>query len=284
MSNLNFPFKIRHYEFGAEGGLPLLYFHGFPGSGIESKLLHDEAKRNNYWIFSFDRPGYGGTPAVENFDRKTYLKQIYSFVREKTNSQKIFVVGVSGGGPIASDFAKEFHNDIHKLVLVCALAGLKSEQVLNSYRAHVRMALILFKTLPKNIRQSLFALASKRFKTSEDFLRRFVTQLPEPDKEAFEHILLRGTMREAYVNSRAQQLKGAIFDVEHYLNWEPHEGLDRLVSIHLIHGTLDTIVPIDSLHEFKKRWPLASTHIFVDGHFSLPFHQRNAVFNLATQP
>jgi pimeloyl-ACP methyl ester carboxylesterase len=52
-------------EAGVPGGIPMLVQHGTPGSGLmyEPEIL--DAEQRGIHLFSYDRPGYGGSTRNE---------------------------------------------------------------------------------------------------------------------------------------------------------------------------------------------------------------------------
>ena len=52
---------LGYAEFGAPGGRPVFYFHGFPGSRLDWPLsdADDSAAQLNVRIIAVDRPGMG---------------------------------------------------------------------------------------------------------------------------------------------------------------------------------------------------------------------------------
>ena len=51
--------KLGYAEYGDTDGSPIFYFHGFPGSRIEARLMNDPAAARNLRLIAVDRPGIG---------------------------------------------------------------------------------------------------------------------------------------------------------------------------------------------------------------------------------
>ncbi len=51
--------KLGYAEYGDRSGSPIFYFHGFPGSRIEARLMNDPAAARNLRLIAVDRPGIG---------------------------------------------------------------------------------------------------------------------------------------------------------------------------------------------------------------------------------
>lgn len=124
---------------------PVLYFHGFPGCGLEAGIgcAHSIA-RSGGRVYAIDRPGMGKTSspynksttsedsgpksdADENLD--TFVDNIWELV-ENQEWKEFSVIGVSGGGPYALALLASYlrkKNDsipVGNLVNVCLVAAI----------------------------------------------------------------------------------------------------------------------------------------------------------------
>lgn len=117
--------NMAYYTFLVEDGNedpskkhPVLYLHGFPGSGLEGVVCAREVALAGGCLFSPDRPGFGYSdpwPKLEQISTGTsdntyaegharmnlFIKDLWSLVRMK-RWQSFSVIGVSGGGPYAA--------------------------------------------------------------------------------------------------------------------------------------------------------------------------------------
>eukprot|EP00567_Pseudictyota_dubia_P014954 CAMPEP_0197462242 /NCGR_PEP_ID=MMETSP1175-20131217/58579_1 /TAXON_ID=1003142 /ORGANISM="Triceratium dubium, Strain CCMP147" /LENGTH=356 /DNA_ID=CAMNT_0042997681 /DNA_START=106 /DNA_END=1176 /DNA_ORIENTATION=- len=113
---------------------PILYFHGFPGSGVEGTICAQAAAAAKCQLFAPDRPGFGSSspsPAA-GWDRpdeyiERFVDDVWDFVKAM-KWEKFSVVGVSGGGPFAlavlDSYLKsllEMHCDRSGSVIPCKL-------------------------------------------------------------------------------------------------------------------------------------------------------------------
>ena len=57
--NLKDERKISYLDVGDPQGIPILYFHGSPGSRLEAIFAEDAAIKHGYKIYALDRPGMG---------------------------------------------------------------------------------------------------------------------------------------------------------------------------------------------------------------------------------
>src|SRR5690242_15693615 len=93
-------YVLGYAEYGDPQGKPIFYFHGWPSSRFQAKVLDAIARKLNIRIFSVDRPGYG----LSDFQPNRTLLDWPGTVTElgdKLGLNKFAVMGVSGGGPYA---------------------------------------------------------------------------------------------------------------------------------------------------------------------------------------
>jgi pimeloyl-ACP methyl ester carboxylesterase len=265
--------KLGRYRFGNPGGLPCLYFHGFPGSGLEPLFLDDLAKEKNLDIYAFDRPGYGDTEAILGFDFSAFYEKILS----ELPTSPIFVLGVSGGGPFASDFAARFGHRCRGLLLTCPLAGLNDAESFSSFPVAAQWGLKFFSKISDKTAWKIFALESLRRRNLKEFSERFKHRLPEVDRFVFEqgsgfiHVMEK---------AKQQNFRGCVSDLRFYMNWKPSLHISRDFPIFLFHGLADTIVPSKNTEVYLKYWPWAKAQFYQhDGHFSLPLLRKKEIFD-----
>jgi len=73
-----------------QGHHPVIYLHGFPGSGVEGSLLANAAEKAQCRLYGIDRPGFGyssPSPAADWNDPDAYMQgfvsDVWDFVRDK---------------------------------------------------------------------------------------------------------------------------------------------------------------------------------------------------------
>lgn len=92
-------FRLRVREAGARDGLPVLHFHGTPSSRLELAWADAIAETEGVRLITFDRPGYGLSPAV----RFGLLSIAHAAVgvADALGVGRFWTMGQSGGGPFA---------------------------------------------------------------------------------------------------------------------------------------------------------------------------------------
>lgn len=92
---------IGYRDRGDRSSLPVIYFHGQPGSRLEAELIPDAALAAvQVRLISFDRPGMGRSDLIPAQDMSIDIQDALS-VADHLNVGRFAVIGVSAGGPPA---------------------------------------------------------------------------------------------------------------------------------------------------------------------------------------
>lgn len=95
--------NLGYAEYGAPEGVPVFYFHGFPGSRLDYLFFDagEAAAGTNARIIAAERPGYD----LSDFKRGRSILDWPDDVTELADALQIdrfAVLGISGGGPYAA--------------------------------------------------------------------------------------------------------------------------------------------------------------------------------------
>lgn len=105
---------------GEPEGLPLVYFHGTPGSRLDLAFGDEIARDLGVRVISFDRPGYGGSEPAAYSLRS--VAQDAGAVADRLEVDRFATFGWSGGGPFALAGAAELDGRVTHVGLACAPA------------------------------------------------------------------------------------------------------------------------------------------------------------------
>jgi pimeloyl-ACP methyl ester carboxylesterase len=86
------------YVSGPEGGLPLVYHHGTPGSGVQERALAKAAHARGLRFVTTSRAGYGGSSRQPQ-RRVVDVVADTAEVLASLGAARCLVAGASGGGP-----------------------------------------------------------------------------------------------------------------------------------------------------------------------------------------
>ena len=86
------------HEGGDPKGVPMLVHNGTPGSGLLYEPVVRDAEERGIRLFSYDRPGYGGSTRHEGRDIAACAADVAS-ICDALGIERLCVWGISGGGP-----------------------------------------------------------------------------------------------------------------------------------------------------------------------------------------
>lgn len=92
--------SIGFAQFGDSTGIPVLYFHGLPGSRFEGLLWDKSAQSLRIRLIAIDRPGMGLSAYDSSRTLQDYPDDIAQIV-EHLQLNEFTILAVSGGGPPA---------------------------------------------------------------------------------------------------------------------------------------------------------------------------------------
>lgn len=112
---------LGYIEYGDPTGIPVFFFHGWPGSRFSGKETDAAAKKIGVRVISTDRPGIG----LSDFKPKRTLLDWPDDIGELAdylNIRRFSLLGVSGGGPYTAACCYKIPTRIIKAGIVVGLA------------------------------------------------------------------------------------------------------------------------------------------------------------------
>jgi 2-hydroxy-6-oxonona-2,4-dienedioate hydrolase len=99
---------------------PVLVLHGNPGSVFVNSLFEDIFRYAGLSMISVSRPGYYKTPLSSGKTLEAQSK-LYKLLLDELGIESLFVFGISGGGPAATQFALDYPQRCKGLILTAAI-------------------------------------------------------------------------------------------------------------------------------------------------------------------
>lgn len=131
MNNRSTPPKIEYVDVdgvmlrvairGGRGGTPLLLFNGI-GANLELVFPFIEALHGRE-VIVFDMPGIGRSPMSWFPRRFSGIARLTSHLLDRLGYQSVDVAGVSWGGAVAQQFARQLPDRCRRLILAATSAG-----------------------------------------------------------------------------------------------------------------------------------------------------------------
>ncbi len=172
--------QLGYAEYGRPDGIPVFYFHGFPGSRLEARLLHASAARAGVRIIAPDRPGCG----LSTYQPRRSLLDWPADVAALADALALSsfgVVGISGGGPYALACAWQLPDRLTSVTLISSLGPLDETGAVQGMGLSDRIFLSLADRLPW-LAQGILDLLS--WVDLEGLVKQTVADLCERDQAA----------------------------------------------------------------------------------------------------
>jgi len=224
---------------GPKGSVPLLIFNGI-GANIELGFPFILALKTLGAII-FDVPGIGGSPMPVRPYRPSTLVHMAERLCQHLGHEKVDVAGVSWGGGMAQQFARQYPKLCRKLVLAATSAG--------------------FFMVPPSPCVLSKMVSVKRY-TDPDYMRSIAP------------LIYGGDIRSApdLINNHAAAMRassnaGYRLQLRAMMGWTSLHWLWRLRQPTLvISGTDDPLIPTANAHLLAKLIPNASLNLVDNGH------------------
>lgn len=281
---LNFQFenkKMSYLEQGHPGGVPVFFFHGFPGSADQALIFNNCIESHNLHILSPDRPGYGDSTAENNFDFDAILASCMALA-ENAGWNKFHVVGVSGGAPYARMMALTYPDRIASCTTVCGLGLLDSENI-KHMKSYESAGLRLLRILPSSVSKKLIKEFIKRI-SAEHAFKKMIAEASEADRSVLNDPKIKVIMEQSFLSAIKQCHLGIHFDLLIYARKLERTLGDIRCPLVLFHATEDRVVPIQMSEFFARKLPHAEfIPVKGEGHFSLPIRRSELIANKILQ-
>jgi len=263
--------RLAYIEMGDPDGLPLIYCHGFPGSGREACLLDAPARAAGARVIAPHRPGYGNSDFTPLRRMADWARDVAALA-DHLGLARFALLGVSGGAPYALACAWSLRGRIDGCTLVCPLGPVYLEAVLAQMNPLVRLNLGLARRVPV-----LYDLLVGSLTAGLDAARPApLVRLRRLNLNAADRAALAGPgigriLDQSIADALRGGARGARQDLALYLrDWGfPLEELN--LPVDLWHGAADAIVPLSHAHWYARHLPRVRLHLVPgEGHYSLP--------------
>ena len=273
--------KLGYAEYGAEGGNPVFYFHGYPGSRLEAGLMEDHWESSGIHLISVDRPGMG---LSEYQPRRTILDTPDDVMELATHLglESYGVMGVSGGGPYALACAYKIPSD---QIVGCAVISGSGPYHLTQegLGKGERYMLSIARNLPSAFGFLLWFQLGRNVGREEWWEKNYAGMTagaPEPDERILNDTRMKENIKVKTVEAFRQGSRGLVHDFVLYskdwgyeLNEIPAE-----TRLHLFHGELDKNVPPHIARTVADKIPHCVAKFYPDeGHMSVFVNRFNEI-------
>ncbi|MCG8460638.1 MAG: alpha/beta hydrolase [Holophagales bacterium] len=256
--------RLAFSEIGDTGGSVIFYFHGAPSSRWHLAPWEMELAEHGLRVISPDRPGYGGSSPQPGRTMCDWPTDVAALA-DALGVSRFLVAGHSSGGPYAAACAALLPDRVSGAIVLAGVTDMAWPEAWNGYlEAEVSMMRMPDEPSAAARCEELFG------KDGGGLLEASEVELPEPDAELSSDQKSADAMLATMTEAFRQGIGGYAQDIFVQGRSWPFDPRAILGPTVLVHGELDTIVPVAHSRHTAEVIPGASLRILPEhGHGSI---------------
>ncbi|MGO9171926.1 MAG: alpha/beta fold hydrolase [Rhodomicrobium sp.] len=251
--------KLSYSEFGSARGLPVLGFHGTPGSRFMFRLVHEPARRLGMRIIAPERPGFGLSTYQHNRTLTDWAGDV-AVLAHQLGLNQFGVAGISGGGPYAAACAALLPARVTAAALISPMGPLcppEGPETIGTARY------VTFRLLPRitPAMKGAFSLGRLMFLNAPDSMYGFIRRRACPaDRRILRRPDIRRNLLDGVSEGLRPGIRGVIQEMRIFCRpWDiPFDAVQAPVL--LWQGTNDGNVPVTASLQLARLIPGCELH------------------------
>jgi pimeloyl-ACP methyl ester carboxylesterase len=253
--------NLSYMEYGPSGGVPVFYFHGFPGSHEDIHLFNGAELAENLGlrIIAVNRPGYGDSDSQPGRSLSDWPTDVIALANH-LGIDRFSILGYSGGGPSALSCAYSIPDRLEKVVVVSGMGPADAPEA--------KKGKAMF--IPKAPKLILKGMSKMMVKKPEKIEANMLKGFPEVDQAILKDPKALDAMMKTMSEAFRSGYQGGLDDAKIYKSpWDfDLSQIDQEVI--LWHGVKDENVKIETAEYLIENLPHCTQHIKPEeGHLSL---------------
>lgn len=253
---------LGYAEYGDPAGLPVVSFHGWPGSQAQTARYDEAGRAEGVRLIAPERPGIGLSDPRPTATLHSHIDDV-ALLMDALGVEQFGVLGVSGGGPYALAAAAWLPARVSRIALVSALApGSMGETPLIRATGWLGMH-------ARSLFRPGFGAAALLARLDPPHAVGFAFEtLPPCDKQIVSDPFIRHLSIADAQQAFLQGGRGLRNDAISLLTAPDFDLAAITTPVHLWHGDADTIVPIAAGQRTAARLPdVTATWLPGEGHY-----------------
>jgi pimeloyl-ACP methyl ester carboxylesterase len=269
---------LAYREYGAGGGRPLFYFHGWPGSRLDFAPNDAAAVAAGARVIAVDRPGIGGSDPLPGRSVLDWPADVAALA-DALAIERFAVLGFSFGGPFARACAYALPERVSLAVLVSAVGPLKDPAAgARLLPRPLRAGLVVARRWPALALPFVWLNAREPRAGRRSRDGDATGAGPAVSGEAAASAAMAASTVECF----RPGLQGALADLAAVARGEGFRLEDITIDVQIWQGELDQGVPPAIGRSQERRIPRASAHYVADGgHMILISHAEEILAGVA---
>lgn len=268
--------RLAYAESGPSDGVPVIAFHGTPGSRLEQaggpSILWELGVR----LIVVDRPGYGQSDFKQDRKLLDWPDDVIQLA-DMLCMDRFSVTGFSGGGAYAAACAFRIPERLTRVALLSSVAPFDVPGVTDTMLPANRALFELAANDYQQVEQQLAAFADR----PEAMLNVLEEPAPAPDKIIFANEDFCRMYTANLSESFRQGVTGLAYDMALVAQPWGFDPADIKMEVFLWHGEQDVNVPLAMGQYLATTIPLCRAHFLPDtGHFLMFDHWKEILQEL----
>jgi pimeloyl-ACP methyl ester carboxylesterase len=258
--------RLAYAEAGDPDGVPVVVFHGLPGSRLQQHPDDSIARNAGAWLIHVDRPGFGRSDPCPGRTLDAWPRDVAALA-DALALGRFAVVGLSGGGPFALACAALLGERLTRVAVVSGV-GSPGSMPMRGTTLPVWLAFGMAHASPWLLSAALGAAAQLGRAYPDRYLDVVASHMAPADRP----ILARPEVRAMYARDLPEAFRqgtGAMVDDLSLLSRPWDLPLERVsVPVRFWHGDADRMVPVSAAQHLAAATPGATLTLCQgEGHF-----------------
>ncbi len=269
---------IGYGDYGDPSGVPVFFFHGWPSSRYQAKLLHELAAERGLRVIAPDRPGVGLSDPLPSRGFSHWPQDVAGLA-DALGIERFRIYGLSGGAPYTLATAAALPDRVIAAAIVCGAPPFADP----ADRVNMHWGYRTLSGLKRLRRVATSALIPlSRWMIARGAERAPMTWLMSSispsDRQAIADAGCWESITRSYLEAVRNGTDHVLTDGELYLEPWDFSPEDIRVPVAFWHGLDDKNLPCDVAKNLAARVPGAQGHWEEgEGHYSLPLRYRGQV-------
>ena len=261
---------LSYADYGPQSGTPVFYFHGFPGSRLDWRIVADDdamLEELGIRVIAPDRPGYGQSDFQRGRDLLDWPDDVAQLA-DTLGIASFSVLGLSGGGPYAAACAYKLPQRVVKIGMVSSMGPADAPGTTDG------VSWMLPGMSPIVRRPILRLTAMGLRKDPGEFVERSKASMAEVDAVLLGDPRIAEVFAAGLVEAFRQGIRAANRDARIYTRPWGFELQEIKTEVYLWHGGQDLNVPVSVARYIADLVPGAQAKVIpTDGHLTLSRNQ-----------
>ena len=256
MINLSSGRLLSYAEYGDPASIPVIGFHGTPGSRMALQVVSEAAKANHLRVIAVDRPGYGLSDPMWRPSFSLYARDIAELA-DALSLDRFIAWGTSGGGPFALACAAELAKRVISVGIVSGIGRLRNRHSIREMIAANRTMFSIARISPA----AAGVILSRMIKASLPKMKAYVRDGTSPSASISPQTfaVMQSDQEEAVRNGG----KGIRFDMTVLWKKWDFELADIKAPVCLWHGDKDNLAPPELARQVAVSLPNAKIVMYL---------------------